>query len=43
MNKTTVNVLKILCVAGGAALSMLGNVMGNGKDKDDAKAEAEQK
>lgn len=37
MNNTTKNVLKVACVAVGAALSMVGNIMGNNDKKDDAK------
>ncbi len=37
MNKTLMNVLKVGCVAIGAALTMVGNIMGNGDNKYDAK------
>lgn len=45
MNNTTKNVLKIVCVAAGAALSMVGNIMGSNDKKDNAKNDsgAEQK
>ena len=43
MNNTAKNVLKIVCVMAGAALSMVGNIMGNNDKKNDAKVEAEEK
>lgn len=45
MNNTAKNVLKVACVMVGAGLTMLGNIMGNGDKKNDAKINsgAEQK
>lgn len=37
MNNTTKNVLKVACVAVGAALSMVGNIMGSNDKKNDDK------
>ena len=43
MNNATKNVIKIACVMLGAGLSMVGNIIGNGKDKKDEKIEADEK
>lgn len=37
MNQTAKNILKVACVMVGAGLSMVGNLMGDGKKDDDAK------